>query len=132
MKYSIILAFTSLVFFACGNGNESKKTLIETNRISVAVDESLRPVIEAEEMVFESINDQKQIDFIYTNPAEAMRLMLADSCKLAIIPRKANAAEQVAIDQEQYKFSQVKVAIDALAFIVNNENTDTVFTVNQI
>jgi len=129
---TIILAFTSFVFFACGNDNEPKKAVEDNNRISIAVDESLRPVIEAEEMVFESINDQKQIDFIYTNPTEAMRLMLADSCKLAIIPRKATAAEQVAIDQEQYKFSQVKIAIDALAFIVNNKNTDTIFTVNQI
>ena len=52
MKYSIILAFTSFVFFACGNGNEPKKAVEDNNRISVAVDESLRPVIEAEEMVF--------------------------------------------------------------------------------
>lgn len=132
MKNNIILAFASIVFFACGDGNEPKKAIVDNNRISVAVDESLRPIIEAEEMVFEAINDKKQIDFIYTNPAEAMRLMLADSCKLAIIPRKASATEQATIDQEQYKFSQVKIAIDALAFIVNKENTDTIFTVNQI
>jgi phosphate transport system substrate-binding protein len=129
---NIFLVVTILVFFACSNSNEPKKELIDNNRISVAVDESLRPVIEAEEMVFEAMNDKKQIDFIYTNPAEAMRLMLADSCKLAIIPRKANAIEQATIDQEQYKFSQIKIAIDALAFIVNKENTDTNFTVSQI
>ena len=63
MKNTIILAFTSFVFFACGNDNEPKKAVEDNNRISVAVDESLRPVIEAEEMVFESINDQKKNRF---------------------------------------------------------------------
>ncbi len=132
MKNIFILAISTLVFFACGNGNEPKKELVESNRISIAVDESFRPVIEAEEMVFESINDNKNIDFVYTSPAEAMKLMLADSCKLAIIPRKALNAEQEIMDKDNYKFIQVKIAIDALAFIVNKNNVDTIFTVSQI
>jgi phosphate transport system substrate-binding protein len=61
-----------------------------------------------------------------------MKLMLADSCKLAIIPRKALKAEQEIMDKDNYKFIQVKIAIDALAFIVNKNNIDTIFTVSQI
>jgi phosphate transport system substrate-binding protein len=132
MKNISILAFVVITFFACGTSNEPKNALIDNNKICVAVDESLRPVIEAEEMVFESINEKKQLDIIYTSPALAMQLVLLDSCKLAIIPRKANAQEQAIIDKDSYKFNQVKIAIDALAFIINKENPDTLFTVSQI
>lgn len=132
MKRISVLAFVTITFFACGNSNNAPKEVVDNTRIKIAVDESLRPVIEAEEMVFESINDKKHLDFIYTSPAEAMRLMLADSVKLAIIPRKATKEEQAVIDKDAFKFVQAKIAIDALAFITNKANPDTVFTVNQI
>ncbi len=132
MKNTIILAGLIITLLACGNSNENKKTVDTPNRIKIAVDESLRPVIEAEEMVFESLNDNKFIDFVYTSPGEAMQLMLLDSVKLAIVPRKATNAEQAAMDKEQYKFTQQKIAVDALALIINKSNTDTVYTVAQV
>jgi phosphate transport system substrate-binding protein len=128
---TIIASCIGIAIIACGN-NEVKKPTIDSNRIKVAVDESLRPVIQAEEMVFESLNDNKFIDFIYTSPTEALQLMLLDSVKLAIIPRKPIASEQALMDKEQYKFTQLKIAVDALAFIINKTNKDTVYTVPQI
>lgn len=132
MKRISILAFVAFNFWACGNSNNAPKEVVDNTRIKIAIDESLRPVMEAEEMVFESINDKKHLDLIYTSPVEAMRLMLIDSVKLAIIPRKATKEEQATIDKDAFKFVQAKIAIDALAFITNKANPDTVFTVNQI
>ncbi|MES2381336.1 MAG: substrate-binding domain-containing protein [Bacteroidota bacterium] len=132
MKNTIILASLIITLLACGNSNENKKPVEAPNRIKIAVDESLRPVIEAEEMVFEALNDNKFIDFVYTSPGEAMQLMLLDSVKLAIVPRKATKAEQAAMDKEQFKFTQQRIAVDALALIINKTNHDTVYTVPQV
>jgi phosphate transport system substrate-binding protein len=132
MKKIVVFIMVSAVIYSCGNSNNKNVPVVNSNKIKVAVDESLRPIFEAEEVVFEAINTEKNIDFIYTNESDAMQLVLMDSCKLAIIPRKANAAEQKVIDADSYKFIQSKVAIDALAFITNKANPDTIYTVDQI
>ena len=88
--YILLFALTS-----CNNESNNKTTDTTTSgEINISCDESLKPIIEAEEAVFEELYPNAELNIIYTNEQNAINLVLQDSARAAIITRKMSNEEE--------------------------------------
>ncbi len=132
---NIAIACTFMAsLFSCSQNTGTKAELDTTTsgKITISVDESLKPIVESEELVFEGIYAKADITFIYMGEQDAINYMLKDSARMAIVTRQLTPKEERVLEQGKYKSRTIKMATDALAVIVNNSNTDTLFNPQQI
>lgn len=132
MKYKIILiGLWAMVLVSCSESKKHSDTAT-SGHITISVDESLKPIIEAERAVFESIYPNAHINVIYTNEHDALQLLGSDSARLAIVTRNLYLEEKKPLDDLRITPRYTTIAHDAIAFILHPENKDTVFTIEQI
>lgn len=132
-KY-LILAAILISTMACQEKGKDGKVLdtITTGKIRVLVDEGYEPVIASCIDVFDSIYRTAKIDARYVSEGEAVNGLINDSVQVIIIGRKLTAEENGYFESRGFNPPQTPIAYDALAFITNPENKDSVFTVDQI
>src|SRR5262245_32097920 len=90
--------------------------------IRIAIDESLKPLLDAELDTFEGSYTYASIDPIYGSESTAIDLLLKDSVRLAVVTRKLNKEEMAVFDQIKLIPTQIKVANDGVAVILNRSN----------
>ncbi len=131
----IITAFVLIVFSGC-NGNKNVRTDLDTDvsgTIHISVDESFKPVIDSQIQVFEALYPNAKIIAEYKPEAECFRDLIKDSTRMIIVTRGLTPEEEKFYkDSLTYSPTWSKVANDAIAVIVNNNATDSVFTMNEI
>ena len=99
----------------------------------LSADESFKPVIDAQIQVFESTNPGVTIRPHYKPEAECLRDFLVDSISMVITTRGFTVAEeQKIVDSFRIDPSQMIVAVDAIAVIVNASAPDSFFTMQEI
>jgi len=103
-----------------------------TGNVSIAVDETLRPVIDAELQVFHAVYQYATIRPEYLPETEVLKLILLDSVRLAICSRPLNDKEKSYFHSRKFFPQEVPFAIDGIAVLVNHTNSDTLFSVSQI
>jgi len=132
-KVYFILACILLVtsFSACKKKNKNEKwsDTTTTGIVPISCDECFLPIIRAEIDVFESIYQYANILPIYTNEVEAIDLLMQDSVRLAVVSRELYENEKAAIQAKKMQVRARKIAVDAIAIIVNKENQDTIIGV---
>jgi phosphate transport system substrate-binding protein len=130
----LIGLLTALFVVGCSERDKSGKQLdtITSGTIKITVDESLKPLIEAEIDAFEGTYRDAHIEATYTSESEAINAMLLDSARLAIVTRKLAPHEQAVLDKVQIPGRQMVVAKDGIALILHNDNPDTVITMQHI
>jgi phosphate transport system substrate-binding protein len=129
-KYGL-LAWALGLLWSCSGGNESGNP-DEANRVSVAVDQSLQPVMEAEEMAFEATHKYSKVDSKYVTELKAIEMLLNDSARVAIVTREMNPQERKILAEQKYRYRSVKIAIDAVALITSQSNPDTLITTDEL
>ena len=140
-----ICLMTLFTFAACGgNGGSSNsgggkvgppKQIPDTptsGEISIAVDESFQPIIEAEIEAFEALYTKAKINATYGPETEVVSKMLEGEAILAIIPRQLNEQEKAALRKKAVAPRETKIAVDAIALIVNNDNKCTYLTQEEV
>lgn len=130
------LAFCTLLLIiqaSCNTGPKITRTDTETNGVArIVADESFAPIINQEIDVFEALNPEAIIIPFYAGEQEAYDLLLKDSVQLLFGTRELTANElQILKERKQRARTQI-FAIDGIALIVNNANTDSLITVNDI
>ncbi len=100
--------------------------------IKIAVDESLRPLLEAEVDTFEGIYTYASLKITYTSEAEAIEALLKDSVRLAVVTRKLTKEETEVLTKLTLFPHQNKVAKDAVALILNKNNPDSTLQFAQL
>ena len=125
MKY--IFVIIGIVLFGCSGGNQKVYDTPTSGTIKIAVDESLKPLIDAEIKAFEGIYRQSSISAVYVSEAEAVRLLINDSVRLAIITRPLTATEVRQIKLQKISPQHSNVAREGVALIVNPGNPDTLW-----
>lgn len=130
--FTLTLLVLSLI--GCTNRDKSGKPLDTptSGTIKIAVDESLKPLIDAEIGAFEGIYKDVHIEVLYTSESDAINSMLVDSSRLAIVTRRLSPDEQSVLDRVKIPGRQMSVAKDGIAFILHNENPDTLLTLEHI
>ncbi len=135
MKLLVSFILPAVLFLtACKDRDKSGLVLDNTTSgsIKIAVDESLKPLIEAEVNAFEGVYKDAHIEAIYTSEADAINLMLMDSARLAIVTRKLTSDEQGVLDRVKIPGRQMSIAKDGVALILHNENPDTLLRLDHI
>jgi len=127
------IACSAMLMAACGgSGPKEKIDTATSGTITVAADESLRPIVEAEAEVFQSIYKDAHLNIIYTNEYDAMQMLIKDSARIAITSRELLPEEKAVLDKIKITPRYAPFASDAIAIIMNKSVNDTILTVDQV
>jgi phosphate transport system substrate-binding protein len=122
----VVWIFSFLLIGACGGNQDQKNSDTPTaGRIKVGIDDSYRLLLEAEIFTFETVYKYAHIDTIFKTEADVINDFMNDTVPLIIVNRKLTEQQVAYLRERQYIPKTTKIAIDAVALIVNNENTDT-------
>jgi len=129
-KLRLWLGGTVLLLSACTEptpGTQNPDTPV-SGHIKVSIDESLKPLGDAEVKTFMQLYTKTTLDATYTSEAEALKDMWNDTARMIIIPRTLTEAEQKMYTDKKHGVKIVKIAYDAIALIRNKKYSDTVMT----
>jgi len=133
MRNAVLVGLIVIFLTACGRMNTDRRTDTPTaGHIKIAVDESLKPLMEAEIDAFVGLYQDAHIDAIYTSEDEALQLVLKDTARIAIVTRRLRKEEQSVLDTQRLVPNQVAIAKDGIALIVHKDNPDSVFRLDQL
>jgi phosphate transport system substrate-binding protein len=133
MRIAVFVFVIALMVSGCGKRAVDYRVDTPTaGHIKVAVDESLKPLVEAEIDAFEGLYQDAHIDAIYTSEDEALQLVLKDTARIAIVTRKIRKEEQSVLDTQRLVPNQVSIAKDGLALIVHKNNPDSLFSLDEL
>jgi phosphate transport system substrate-binding protein len=133
IPYVFFLSFI-LVFFACNQTNNQKNNdeTILKGSTSILVDETLLPIIADQVEVFESLYAGSKIKLIAKSEAESVLALAKDTSKIAILSRKLNPEEEKVFESKKITPRTTVFAIDAIAFISNKRNKDTLVALQDV
>jgi phosphate transport system substrate-binding protein len=136
MRIGVISIAVCLLLCSCRDRDKSGKQLDTptTGSITIAADESLRPLVEAEVDVFNSIYTRAHVDVVYAPEIDVIEMMMKDSMKVAVLSRRLSA-DEINYFKEVKKISRIDqndVATSGIAVIVNPANPDTVISIAQL
>ena len=124
----LLLLITSCRFF---KGDPYKNSPV-SGTTTIAVDETFRPVFEAETALFQAIYGYSEIRTKYVPEKQAFKLLLDDSVKLIVASRQLHADEISTINSRKLFPKQLLVALDAIALIVHPSCKDSIISMKQI
>lgn len=132
MKFFISGAFMLLVLFfvpvACSSDKATEQKDSPTfGRLKVGIDESYTLLAEAEVYAFEALYKNAVIDTVFKPEADLINDFMNDSLQLILVSRTLTEAEESYLRERQFNPRTTKVAVDAVAFILNRDNPDTTF-----
>lgn len=130
--YIALFAIWLLLLSGCSSQPKpGEDDTLTSGTITIAVDETFRPIMEEELQVFHALTPDATVHPIYCSEVEAMKLLLADSVRLAVSTRQLMGQETAYLNDRKFFPVSVKMATDGLALIVNRQNTDSLVTVDQ-
>lgn len=130
---SVFAGTLLIVAGACNTGNSKKHTDTSTSgSITIAVDESLKPIIEAEKDVFEALYPNAKLNMVYTDEYAAIKLLSQDSARIAIVTREMLPEEKAPFDKRKIIPRNTVIGYDAIGVIMHASSKDTVLTLEQL
>lgn len=131
--YISLLATMTILSSCTSNSNNAKIHDTPTSgTIRISVDETYKPLIEAEIKVFESLYPKAHIIAEYKPEADCFRDLLADSARLVLVTRDFNQQELSYFKELKIAPQSMMLAWDGVALITNHSNPDSIFTLDQV
>lgn len=130
MKKLFFIAWVGAFLTGCGNYDQSAQG-ISSGELKIGVDESYSLMMQSQIPVYEQVYEKAKIVPTYSTEEEIIRLLLADSIQAAIINRPLNQSELDYFASKQRLPESVKIATDAIALIIHQDNQDSVLTLDQ-
>jgi len=125
-----------LIVFSITACNRKAKPLrtdtMNSGNASIATDDCFAPIIKEEIDVFQGLNPDAKINPVFTNEVNAMNLLLKDSLRLVVVARDLTSAEFKYLKSQKLRPRSIKIAVDGIALIINNQNKDTLITVKNL
>ncbi|RHU21875.1 phosphate ABC transporter substrate-binding protein [Parabacteroides sp. TM07-1AC] len=126
MKNFFYITVCIVLLVSCKNKNTDTPTDTPTSGvIAIASDGCFAPVVEEEIAVFESIYKEAGIVPYFSGETETINSLLHDSTRLAITSRPLTKEETEFMNSKKLFPKSMQIATDAIALIVNKENTDS-------
>ncbi len=124
----LLLLLSGCRFF---KGDPYKNTTI-SGTTTIAVDETFRPVIEAEIELFMGIYGYSEITARYIPENKAFKQLLSDSVQLIVASRKLRSDEISILNNLKLFPKELKIATDAIALIVHPSCKNSFISMKQI
>jgi phosphate transport system substrate-binding protein len=130
----LTVVLSGYFFTSCGNSGKPKLTDTPTaGNIVIVSDESYQPLISAEADTFMELYRNAKIAVRYLPEADVFKEMTNnDSIRLIISSRELNENEKTYFKGRKLIPITTKIAIDAVALIMNTENPDTLLKYEQV
>jgi phosphate transport system substrate-binding protein len=136
MKHNLLhlLLLIIALFSGCGDALKSKYDDTPTSgNVPIVVDESYEPLVGVELDTFMKLYKYATVRPSYLPESEVFkRLLNDDSVRIAIVSRELNEQEKAAMAAQKIVPRNTKVAVDAVALVINNQNPDSQLVYNQL
>jgi phosphate transport system substrate-binding protein len=121
----------AILAVSCENYDRTADS-ISTGKLKIGIDESYSLMMDSQIEVFEHIYKYAKVSATYTTEGEVFDLLLADSIQGAVVNRALTEKELEFFHSKGRYPESVKIATDAIAFIINPTNADSNLTVTQV
>ncbi|HWR94464.1 MAG TPA: substrate-binding domain-containing protein [Flavobacterium sp.] len=111
--------------------NQNRKESILKGSATILVDETLTPIVEDQVAVFESKYDAK-IKIVSKSEAELIISLVGQKSSIAILTRNLTNNENKIFEQKKITPKITKFAVDAITFISNKSNNDTLIELKSV
>ncbi len=119
-----------LFVFSCQKKDTNEETILK-GKATVYVDESLLPIIEDQQAVFENQYDAN-LHLVPKSENEVLNALLNDTAKIAVLTRTLTKKELNVFKSKKVNPKITPFALDAIAFIKNKKANDTLLALQDI
>jgi phosphate transport system substrate-binding protein len=126
----VVVLLISLLFIGCKKSEDNKETILK-GTTTILVDETLQPLMEDQISVFQG-RYKAEIVLESRSEKEVMLAFLKDTSRIALLSRKLNNEEVKYFEQLKIKPKTTKIGSDAIAFISNKNNNDTLIALKDV
>lgn len=130
-KSKFVIPFVFSVLFSSCNQKEHNKETILKGSVTILVDETLTPIIEDQVAIFESKYNAK-IKITPKSETEIVNSLFKKKSVIAVLSRDLNKGQLKRFEQKKIIPKITKFATDAIAFISNKRNKDTLIALNDV
>ena len=132
-KIFSIFVLLVLVVFACKKSENTTEDETYVKGIAdIYVDESLLPIVEDQEMVFESRYPKANIKLIPKSDSDIVNLLLQRKIDIAVLSHELTTTQEKTLRDSDVVGKNTPFCSDAIALIVNQANTKTAITTSEI
>ena len=122
--------------FGLGACTSSQNTQPEdtptSGHIRIAIDIALKPATDALLEQFHRTYPKARIDVVYTNEAEAVAGLLADSFRVVIVPRPFTPADSAALAEQRIRPKQTRLVREGIAVIGHPSRRDSLLSLDTL
>ena len=119
-----LLCLCVLLISSCDDKPKHPDTLGK-GEIDISVDETFRPVMEQQGLVFDSSFPEAKVHIHYKSEAECFKDYFEKKARLILVTRELSAQEKTVCEQAKIFPTTLKLARDGIAVVLNKESTDT-------
>ncbi|NBU80479.1 MAG: phosphate ABC transporter substrate-binding protein [Flavobacteriaceae bacterium] len=131
-KTLVGFAILTLIFvFSCQKKNNKAEDTILEGKATVYVDETILPIVEDEQAVFETEYDAK-LHLVSKSENEIINDLFNDTARIVVLTRTLSAKELKAYQSKKITPRITPFATDAVAFIRNKTTNDTLIAIQDV
>lgn len=127
------ISLFSILISGCGVGGPKEFSDTPTSgTVAIVVDESYSLLFDSQIYTFQKLYSRAKVNASYKPEKEALSALMLDCCKVIVINRDLNENEKAQFKKNNLYPVSTKIAEDAVALIVNNENVSLEITLDQL
>lgn len=132
-KITYIFVVLVLVVFACKKSeNSTEDESYVKGKAEIYVDESLLPIVEEQEMVFENKYAKADIKVTPMSDSDIVNLLLQRKIDIAVLSHELTTTQEKTLKNIDVIGKNTPFCSDAIALIVNQGNTKTTITTSEV
>ena len=120
-----------LILSACSGGSSDLDNP-RRGTITIAADESFKPLVDALTGAYEGIYPDAHFKIDYKPEQQTVLQFLQDSARIVFTTRKLTDKETEIIKSKKSALQQQHIAIDGLAVVVSKANSDSLMTLSEL
>lgn len=132
MNKIISILILGTLLYSCGPNAGEKEPIINEGTISIAIDESLLPIMKAQINAYKWHYPKANINPIILEEQKSIPLLLKDSLTILVATREFNENELRVLKSRNIKYVPARMAIDAVALIKAKNSSDTIISIEQL
>lgn len=127
----VVLLFLSMAI-SCGDGSSAPEDTLSSGKINISVDETFKPIVEQQLMVFDSSFPDADIRIQYKSESACIQDFLKDRSRLILVTRELSDIENKLLQTKKVVPTSLPLAKDGVAVILHNSSVDTILSISEL